>query len=141
VDWLGIGFQDIVTLVLVVVISTLGAAAIRLVSAVTSPPPPPRSGWERQEARELGEQRERRLEIDDVLQAAGIDRTMAKIFYARLKTALDRGVVKPALVASECDGHVLYDFARDDWVCMSRNGVAYPLGSSPEGEKLEIEEG
>jgi hypothetical protein len=78
--------------------------------------------------------------VDELLKRVGIDEAMTRIFEAKLKQGLKTGLVRPALANPSCDGWVTYDFVMDSWVCMSRSGVAYPLGGEPAGETVVEEE-
>jgi len=74
-------------------------------------------------------------------QALGIDRALANLFYRELSKAIREGRVRPALVSDECPGgSVAFDFARQDWVCVERDGATHALGQPPAGERLEIED-
>ncbi len=71
----------------------------------------------------------------------GIDRALAQLFYRDLRKALEEGKIRPALVSDECPGGtVAFDFARQDWVCVEKDGATHPLGAEPAGEQLELED-
>jgi len=71
----------------------------------------------------------------------GIDQALATLFYRELRKAIEQGKVRPALYSDECPGGTIaYDFARQDWVCIEKDGATHPLGQPPAGEQLELED-
>ncbi len=90
--------------------------------------------------RKAGQPEESQARLDDVLERAGIDKAMAREFLAELRKAMKTRKIRPALVSEDCQGRVVYDFAKAEWLCVSSSGDTYPLGGAPAGEKLELEE-
>ena len=69
------------------------------------------------------------------------DKALAQLFYHEFRKALNEGRIRPALVSDECpQGTIAYDFARQDWICVEKDGATHPLGQPPAGEQLEIED-
>jgi hypothetical protein len=72
--------------------------------------------------------------------ALGLDKALTARFYRDLHRAIKNGRVRVSLISEECpNGYVTYDFARQEWLCVERDGSSYPLGGRPAGE-LFIEE-
>jgi len=49
--------------------------------------------------------------------------------------------VRIALVSDMCpNGYVAYDFTRESWVCVEKDGSSYPLGGKRAEEIVELED-
>ena len=76
----------------------------------------------------------------DLATALGIEKALAARFYRELSKAVKSGRIRIALVSDECpNGYVAYDFPRESWVCVEKDGTSYPLGERPAPELLEFE--
>ena len=139
---LGVPVEDILAY-LTVVLGGMAAAlwAIVIVDALR-----PRKRRELKPEPEPGEPRPRGPKATreerqaELLKELGVDQAMARLFYRKLREALEAGEVKPALVSEKCDGYVTFDFVRQGWICVERDGSARPLSGSHAGERLEVED-
>lgn len=125
--------DPVVYTVMGAVFGLLAAAIIVVLRSRPPPPPPPR------ETREQ-ETQEKEKEQVSLEEALGLDRAVAARFYRELRKAMRSGRVRVALVSDECDGTVVYDFAREEWLCTARDGTAYRLGGRPLPEQVVVED-
>jgi len=138
-DWLfpGLDPLDQILMLILIVLSAAAVYVLGLAARSAKAGPRPGSVERKQETGEGGE----RDRTSELLLAVGIDRAMARLFYKRLREAIDAGKVRPALVSDECPGGtVAFDFARQSWVCVEKDGSTHPLGQPPAGERLELED-
>jgi len=70
-------------------------------------------------------------------EAIGLDKAMAHKFYVELRKAIREKKVRVALVSDSCPkGRIAYDFVRETWICVEKDGTSYPLGEKPAPELL-----
>lgn len=83
-------------------------------------------------------ERREHAKIDNVI---GLDKALAAKFYRSLRKSLASGEVNIGLISEKCpDGYVAYDFVREDWICVEKNGSSHRLGGEPVEDLVEIEE-
>ena len=70
-------------------------------------------------------------------EVVGLDKAMAHKFYVELRKAIKEKKVRIALISDLCPkGRIAYDFVRETWICVEKDGTSYPLGEKPAPELL-----